>query len=51
MDRLGMGVMFIYTPVFMALAFVLMLGVRQSEPRQAVATIGQAVKAAGTADL
>jgi len=51
MDRLGMSVMFIYTPAFMALAFLCMLGVKRSEPRTAVTTLGKAVEAAGEADL
>lgn len=51
MDRLGMASMFIYTPAFMVLAFVCMLGVRRSEPRQAVTSLGKAIETAGNAEL
>lgn len=51
MDLFGMEVMFIFTPAFMVLAFLFMLGVKRSEPRQVVASLGQAVETAGNADF
>lgn len=51
MDLFGMTVMFIFTPAFMALAFLLMLGVKRSEPRQAVSSLSVAVETAGDADF
>jgi len=51
MDVFGMEVMFLFTPAFMLLAFLLMLGVKRSEPRQAVTTLGAAIETAGNADF
>ncbi|HOG47003.1 MAG TPA: MFS transporter, partial [Anaerolineae bacterium] len=51
MDLFGMEVMFVFTPAFMLLAFFLMLGVKRSEPRQAVTSLGGAVETAGNADF
>jgi len=51
MDRLGRGGMFIFTPAWMLIALLCMLGVRRSEPRQAVANLEQAVAAAGEAEM
>ena len=51
MDHLGMSVMFVYTPAFMVLAFLLMLGVKRSEPRQVVTNVAGAVEAAGNAEF
>lgn len=51
MDGFGMRVMFIFTPAFMVLAFLLMFGVRRSEPRQAVTTLNQAAEVAGDAEF
>ncbi len=51
MDLFGMPVMFIFTPAFMALAFFLMLGVKRSEPRQAVSDLSAAVETAGDVEF
>lgn len=51
MDIFGMSIMFIFTPAFMVLAFLLMFGVRRSEPRQAVTSLATAVEGAGEADF
>ncbi|MHB0857689.1 MAG: MFS transporter [Anaerolineae bacterium] len=51
MDLFGLDVMFLFTPAFMALAMLMMLGVRRSEPRQVAADLDGALAVTGTAEF